>query len=165
MLGIARCVTLCLFISSMYHRVPLFTLWLSVLCMHSEAWFAGCVSLRLARLPRQAVLSAHVAFAPHARLRQAFSHMLRSQIAYFLMCAKLRYPGGMCCYRRVLLDIHFPLCIFKKLLHRTLGIEELSEVYTFNCFRQHHTLSLCVRVRSKDWCSREHGSHVSASPE
>ncbi len=32
----------------------------------------------------QAELSAHVAFAPRARLRQAFSHKLRSQKTYYL---------------------------------------------------------------------------------
>jgi hypothetical protein len=56
-------------------------LWLSVLCMRSKAWLAACVSLRLARLPRTAstALSAHVACAPRARLRQSFSHTPRSQ--------------------------------------------------------------------------------------
>ncbi len=37
---------------------------------------------------------------------------------------------------RVLLDLHFPLCVFKKLLNRTLGIEELQEACIVLCVRR-----------------------------
>jgi hypothetical protein len=47
------------------------------MCMRSKAWLAASVSLRLARLPSlQAGCGARVAYAPHLRLRQAFSRML-----------------------------------------------------------------------------------------
>ncbi len=52
-----------------------FTLWLSVLCMRSKAWLATRMSLRLAL---QAVISAHVVFAPCMGLFQSFLCMLRS---------------------------------------------------------------------------------------
>jgi hypothetical protein len=71
----------------------------------------------------------------------------------------------MCCYRRVLLDIHFPLCIFKKLLHRTLGIEELSEVHPYLLLPSSYTFSVCLRAfeglaQPRAWLARKRLSRV-----
>ncbi len=68
-------------------------IWFSMLCLRSEVLLAACVSLRHARLPRQAVLSAHVTFAPRARLRQYFLCTLRSQrIIVFMNASNTLVP-------------------------------------------------------------------------
>ena len=52
----------------------------------------ACHSSKLACLALQAVLSAHVAFVPRARLRQSYSRTLTSQKHNESMGPKLRYP-------------------------------------------------------------------------
>ena len=53
----------------------------------------ACHSGELACLALQIVLSAHVTFAPPARMHQSFSRTLRSQTHIFPMGPKLRYSA------------------------------------------------------------------------
>ncbi len=55
---------------------PIYSSVCCAFCLPSKAWLA----MRLACLALQAVLSAHAAFAPRARLFQDFLRTLRSQI-------------------------------------------------------------------------------------
>jgi hypothetical protein len=78
-----------------YRRVHKFSPYGSVCCACAERpdLPRACHFSKLACLALQVVLSAHVALAPRARLRQSSSRTLRSQKHnIFSMGPKLRYP-------------------------------------------------------------------------
>ncbi len=96
-------------ITPSYRRVPKCSPYGSVCCACAQrpGLPRACHSGELACLALQAVLSAHVACAPRARLRQAFSRTLTSQkTQYFSMGPKLRYPPVHQMSSRLLLGIH-----------------------------------------------------------
>ena len=71
-------------------------LWLSVLCMHSKAWLAARVSLRLARLPRTASSAqrSRRLCSTRAAAPVLLAHAdVTENIKYFLMGPKLRHPA------------------------------------------------------------------------